>query len=53
MERVFYGHDEIVTVALDDGPVVRSRARGGSRWLPGQRVDVTVDGPVTVLAPPE
>ena len=53
VERVFYGHDEIVTVALDDGPVVRSRARGGSRWLPGQRVDVTVDGPVTVLAPPE
>jgi iron(III) transport system ATP-binding protein len=48
--RVFYGHDEIVAVALDGGPIVHSRARGGSRWLPGQRVDVTVDGAVTVLA---
>jgi iron(III) transport system ATP-binding protein len=49
VDRVFYGHDEIVTVALDSGPVVRSRARGGSRWRTGERVDVAVDGPVTVL----
>ena len=53
VERVFYGHDEIVTVALDSGTIVRSRARGGSRWHVGQRVDVTVDGAVTVLARPE
>ena len=29
VHRVFYGHDEIVTVALDSGPIVRSRARAG------------------------
>lgn len=53
VHRMFYGHDEIVTVALDSGPVVHTRARGGSRWHPGQRVDVTVDGAVTVLTRPE
>jgi len=52
VDRVFYGHDEIVTGALDSGPTVRSRARGGSRWRLGQRVDVTVDGAVTVLPRP-
>jgi hypothetical protein len=50
LHRAFFGHDEVVTVALDGGPVVHSRARGAARWTPGQRVDVTVDGAVTVLA---
>jgi iron(III) transport system ATP-binding protein len=44
LSRLFYGHDQLLTVRLDTGRVLRSRigAYGGIR--PGDRVQVTVRG---------
>ncbi len=46
LTRAFYGHDQLITVRLDTGRVLRSRlgTYGGIR--PGDRVQVTVRGAV-------
>jgi iron(III) transport system ATP-binding protein len=49
VERTFYGHDQLVTVELDDGLRLRSRRLGGGRWRPGDRVGVHVEGAVGVV----
>ncbi|GAA2848701.1 ABC transporter ATP-binding protein [Streptosporangium fragile] len=47
VERVeFFGHDAAVTVVLDSETVVRARTRGDVLHRPGDRVGVTVQGPV-------
>lgn len=51
VERVeFFGHDAAVTVALPDGIVVRARTRGDVDYRPGDRVSVSVEGPVLFFA---
>ncbi len=39
----FFGHDQLVTVCLEDGTLVRSRMGPGDRWSPGDKVDLHVD----------
>ncbi len=46
--REFFGHDQIVTVAFDDGTLLRSRMGPGDQFSPGDRVLVDVDS-VTVF----
>ncbi|MET8333978.1 ABC transporter ATP-binding protein [Streptosporangium canum] len=47
VERVeFFGHDAAITVALEPGTVIRARTRGDVPHRPGDRVGVTVEGPV-------
>lgn len=46
----YFGHDQLVTVALDDGTEVRSRRGPGVAMHRGDRVRVEVDGRVTVFA---
>jgi iron(III) transport system ATP-binding protein len=43
---VYFGHDQIVTVALADGARVHARMAPGRAFEPGDRVDVSVSGPV-------
>jgi iron(III) transport system ATP-binding protein len=47
----FFGHDQLVQLELPGGTRVRSRVGGAARWHTGDTVDLTVVGPVTVLAP--
>ena len=49
VERTFYGHDQLVTVELAGGLRVRSRSMGFPAWHPGDRLWVSLTGPVTVL----
>jgi len=42
----YYGHDQVVVVALADGARVRARMAPGPAFEPGDRVDVSVSGPV-------
>jgi iron(III) transport system ATP-binding protein len=49
--RDYFGHDQLVTLALDSGRRIESRTSGRVSWAPGDAVRVRVDGPVTVLAP--
>lgn len=46
--REFFGHDQLVTVAFDDGTLMRSRMGPGDQFSPGDRVRVDVDA-VTVF----
>ncbi len=46
----YFGHDQLVTVALDDGTEVRSRRGPGVTMHRGDRVRVDVDGRVAVFA---
>ncbi|HEX6946461.1 MAG TPA: ABC transporter ATP-binding protein [Acidimicrobiia bacterium] len=46
--REFFGHDQLVTVAFDDGTLIRSRLGPGDHFSPGDRVEVDVDA-VTVF----
>jgi iron(III) transport system ATP-binding protein len=48
--REFYGHDQLVAVRLDSGLVVRARLGSGEPFPSGQRVELSVDGPVRVFA---
>lgn len=47
----FFGHDQVVHLELASGLRVRSRVNGIARWQTGDEVQVSVSGPVTVLAP--
>jgi iron(III) transport system ATP-binding protein len=49
VERTFYGHDQLVTVELAGGMRLRSRSIGFPAWHPGDRLWVSLTGPVTVL----
>jgi iron(III) transport system ATP-binding protein len=49
--RSFHGHDQLLTLRLESGEQVRSRAPGAGPWRPGDAVRLCVRGPVHVLAP--
>ncbi len=42
VEREFYGHDQLITLQLDDGRRLLSRHGATPVFMPGERVDVTV-----------
>lgn len=46
----YHGHDSLLLVQLDDGPVVPVRAPGGPGAAPGDRVRVVVGGPGLLFA---
>jgi iron(III) transport system ATP-binding protein len=48
--RSFYGHDQLLQLELPSGLRLRSRRLGFPAWHPGDRVRVSVDGPVTAVA---
>ena len=48
--RDYFGHDQLVTLALASGRHVECRTAGRTSWAPGDAVRVRVDGTVTVLA---
>ena len=50
--REFYGHDQLVKLRLDSGPVLCSRLGGGPGFRPGERVAVEVQGPALVFPEP-
>jgi iron(III) transport system ATP-binding protein len=49
MSRDFFGHDQIVKLQLDSGPVLCSRLGGGPGFRPGERVRVEVRGEAVVF----
>jgi iron(III) transport system ATP-binding protein len=49
VDRTFYGHDQVVELALPSGLRLRSRRLGFPAWHPGDRVRVWVEGPVTAV----
>ena len=49
LSRDFYGHDQIVKLHLDSGPVLCSRLGGGPGFRPGERVRVEVRGEAVVF----
>jgi len=49
VDRVFYGHDHVVTLRLDSGKLLRSRQLGAAPWRVGDRVRVCVAGPVSAV----
>ncbi len=52
LEREFYGHDQLLKLRLDSGPVLCSRLGGGPGFKPGERVAVEVQGPALVFPKP-
>src|SRR5215210_5385596 len=49
LAREFYGHDQLLKLRLDSGPVLCSRLGGGPGFRPGERVAVEVQGPALVF----
>jgi iron(III) transport system ATP-binding protein len=49
---VYFGHDQLIEVALEDGARVRSRMGPGRAFEPGDRVSVAVTGDVIVFPRP-
>jgi iron(III) transport system ATP-binding protein len=49
LARDFYGHDQLLHIELESGRRIRSRRAGFPAWHPGDRVQVWIEGPVTVL----
>ena len=49
LAREFYGHDQLIKLRLDSGPVLCSRLGGGPGFRPGERVAVEVQGPALVF----
>ena len=49
LDRSYFGHDQLVTLALPSGRIVRSRVNGSDHWQRGDSARVWVDGPVHVL----
>ena len=50
LEREFFGHDQLLRLALDGGGEVHARRLGHPARLPGERVALRIDGPFTVIA---
>jgi iron(III) transport system ATP-binding protein len=48
--RSFYGHDQLLQLELPSGLRLRSRRLGFPAWHPGDRVHISVDGPVTAVS---
>ncbi|GAA1413032.1 ABC transporter ATP-binding protein [Catellatospora coxensis] len=52
--QLFHGHDVVLDLRLDDGTPVTARVLDrGQQLVPGQRVGLTVDGPVHAMPGPE
>ena len=49
LEREFYGHDQLIKLRLDSGPILCSRLGGGPGFRPGERVAVEVRGQALVF----
>jgi hypothetical protein len=49
VESEYYGHDQMITVRLESGTVVRIRDLPGRRLEPGDEVGVTLRGDVVVF----
>ncbi len=49
LAREFYGHDQLIKLRLDSGPVLCSRLGGGPGFRPGERVAVAVAGQAVVF----
>ena len=49
VDRIFYGHDQLIRVALDSGTTVQVRVLSDDEFLPGQRVTVGCQGPNVVF----
>jgi iron(III) transport system ATP-binding protein len=49
LSREFYGHDQLIKLRLDSGPVLCSRLGGGPGFRSGERVAVGVSGPALVF----
>ncbi len=49
VDRVYYGHDQLVTLELEGGERVHSRNLGFPACHPGDRLKVSLTGPVTAL----
>ncbi|HEX2107848.1 MAG TPA: ABC transporter ATP-binding protein [Rubrobacteraceae bacterium] len=47
--REFYGHDQLVKLRLDSGPILCSRLGGGPGFKPGERVLVETRGTAVVF----
>ncbi len=52
LAREFYGHDQLLKLRLDSGPVLCSRLGGGPGFKPGERVAVEVRGHALVFPKP-
>jgi len=52
VERVYFGHDQLVTLELAGGVRVHSRNLGFPACHPGDRLKVSLTGPVTALPSP-
>jgi iron(III) transport system ATP-binding protein len=50
VSREYFGHDQLVTVALASGRTVDSRTDGRTAWRAGDDVRVSVAGQVSILA---
>ncbi len=48
-ERQYFGHDQLLVLALPDGATLRSRRLGQPTFRVGDEVVVALDGPVTIL----
>jgi iron(III) transport system ATP-binding protein len=48
-DRTYFGHDQLVEVSLESGVVIRSRMGPGRSFEPGDRVRVSVTGPVVAF----
>lgn len=51
-QRQFFGHDQLVTVSLGDGHLVRARLGPSPSFEPGDSVSVSVDRAMTFTAKP-
>ncbi len=49
LTREFYGHDQLIKLRLDSGPVLCSRLGGGPGFRAGERVAVAVAGEAVVF----
>ena len=49
LAREFYGHDQLIKLRLDSGPILCSRLGGGPGFKPGERVAVAVAGRAVVF----
>ena len=50
VQREYFSHDQLVHVELPSGRRIRSRSLAHPVWHEGDRVHVTIDGPVNVFA---
>jgi iron(III) transport system ATP-binding protein len=49
ISREFFGHDQLIKLRLDSGPILCSRLGGGPGFRPGERVAVAVAGEALVF----